>query len=396
MAITKLGLYNNALTTLGERTLVTDTDDTESRYRLDVVWDMNAVNYCLDLVKPHWATAVAKLSTASTSASHDLDSVHDLPNDYLSMVGLFSDANLDQRVQRYFIEDRTIACDYDPVYIRYVKDGPADSFTNWTPAVAEVVQSYLAMRIAAYVAPSRVAELETTFSNTVEVARGLEGAKEPPTRARKSVTTLSAEWLKIYNDALQILGLDEMLSADENSRARVTLDKALETDIVKDTLEEINWHFPHRTVKLDYNPSLEPEWGYPYAFDIPEDIVRLRGVFTDEFCRNPLFDYNDEDGILFAHVQTIYLNYIPDDDLDNPAVWTANFKRLIAASMAVQAGPTLRKEGADVENARIAHFERMSRSRSIDASQSPPQKIMEGTWVRSRVGAGRSSYRGRP
>ena len=48
MTISKLSLYNNALLLVGQRPLITDTDDTETRLRLDTVYDQDANDYCLE------------------------------------------------------------------------------------------------------------------------------------------------------------------------------------------------------------------------------------------------------------------------------------------------------------------------------------------------------------
>lgn len=393
MVIDKLSLYNNALQEIGERKLSSTSDDTEARYKLDTAWDLGAVEFCLDLVKPHWATSVKKLNTPTTSAEHDLGSVHALPANYVALVGLFSDAKLDQRVHRYLIEDRTIACEFATVYLRYVKNDPASSFTNWTPNFARVVAAYLAREIVGSVAPAKTDFITNWFTEAVETAITLEGFKEPDVRSSRSTNTINALWLKIYNDALQCMHMPHMIDANDDSQARSALDIALDNDLVENLLEEINWAFPHTLVKITQDPSLEPDWGYRYVFNKPSDILRLRGIFQDEYARHPLKDYADEGGNFYCELTELWLDYIPNTSLEDPSSWPANFRKLVAATMARDAAGSV--PGANVLAAEAAYKERLNRSKSIDANQSPPVRIASGSWVRSR-GGNRRDYRGRP
>lgn len=391
--IDQVSLYNNALVAIGERKLSSISEDREPRHKLDTIWNLGAVEYCLDLIKPHWATTVVKLNSPSASAQHDLDEVHTLPAAYLSLVGLYSDSKLDQPVNRYIIEGRTIACEYDPVYLRYVSNAPASSFTNWTPNFAQVVVAYLAKELAATYAPSRRDELRTSFESAVQAAIQVEGFKEPGARSSRTTNTLNAPWLKVYNDALQIMGLPHMVDAFDDSAARVALDVALNNDLVQDLLEEYSWHFPSKIVKIDYDPSLETDWGYEYAFNKPADMVRFMGIFTDDRQKQPLKRYHDESGNFYADVTEIYIHYISDDDLDNPANWPVIFRKLVAAQMARDAAPSIPM--ANIDNVMYVHKDRIDTAQNTDAFQSPPQVIGQGAWVSSR-GAYRNSGRGRP
>lgn len=394
----KLTVYNTALLKLGQRRLSGLTENQPSRHKLDTAWDSGPVEYCLDLVKPHWATAVARLNTPATSSAHDLDSVHSLPADYLALVEVYSDAKLDQRVHRYLIQDRTIVCEFATVYVRYVKSTPATVYTNWTPNFHELVSTYVAQLLVDDVNPTRAEMVKKEFVELVEASRQLEGIKEPPSRSAAARRTVSNEWLKVYNDALQIAGLPHMVNAGDDTPARTALDVALENDLVLDLMEEANWNFAHNIVQIYYDPSLETDFGYTYAHNKPEDIVRLRGIFQDEYLRAPLRDYDDIGENIFCDLQIIYLDYIASTMVEDPSSWPASFRKLVAARMCYDARSVLARMGADVNNIDKVYEQRLNQAKNSDAMQSPPRIIRAGSWVRARTDAFRrnTSYLGRP
>jgi len=160
MALDKLALYNNALLLIGQRKLSLITENRPSRHYLDGAYDLGAVDYCLEIVQPHFASKVVTLNTPATSSEHGLDSVHTLPTDYVKVVGIFSDEKLDQPVTRYIIEGNTIACEHAVIYVRYTSNLLAETYTNWAPSFARVVSSYLAREISIKAAPDEYKKIE--------------------------------------------------------------------------------------------------------------------------------------------------------------------------------------------------------------------------------------------
>jgi hypothetical protein len=392
MAADKLTLYNDALLLLGQRFLSAVDEDREPRYLLDHAYDAGASDYCLQLVKPRFATVTTKLNSPSTSSVHDLDSVHALPADFLEVVGVYSDSKLDQPISRYIIDGTTLACEYDTVYLRYTSNGGA--ITTWTPSFDKVVAAYLAQYIAIKVSPDDLGALVEHFNSTAKAAAELEGEKEPAKRSAATTVTLTDAWRHIYNDALLVLGLDEITSNTDDSNRRSKLDRTLDSDLVQDLLEDTGWNFALNSQKIDYNPSVEPEWGWPYVFDKPSDLYRLDGMYMDEYLQVPLRDYIEEGDRWFTNYDTIYVEYVSSNFLSNPNLWPAFFKRLVAARMANDAAMSLRAEGADPAYATQVYKERLSGAKGNDAVVSRPRKLAQGNWTKARR-AGRN-YRGRP
>jgi len=123
MAVTQLTLYNDALLLIGQRALASTSEARESRYRLDAVYsDIGAINYCLEICEPTFARKSVKLNSPATSSVHDLDNVHTLPADYVSLIGVYSDSKFDIPIERYILETNTIACEFATIYVRYTSN----------------------------------------------------------------------------------------------------------------------------------------------------------------------------------------------------------------------------------------------------------------------------------
>lgn len=389
MAIDQLGLYNDALLILGQTQLTSLTEDREPRYRLDGAYSRDAVRYCLELIKPNFASKTAILSTPGAGSTFDY--VHTFPGDYVTVITPFSDKKLDQEINRYTIEGKTLLCDYDIVYLRYTSDGYA--ITDWTASFFRVMGAYLARECATRLSPDEFAKVEATFEKRVAEAQALEQAKTPDPRSSSTTVTLTNAWRKVYNDALLIMGLDEITSNTDDSNRRTKLDRSLDVGLVADMLEDTGWQFGMTSVEIQFDPSAEPSWGYQRALRKPTDMHRLDGIYTDEYMRVPLRLYKDEGDYWFCDYDGLYVSYISTTFLSSPDEWPTYFRRLVAARMAKDTAPSLRNEGADIQNANIVFEERESSGKSIDAMQSPPHKLAEGTWTTSRF---RGGYRRRP
>lgn len=381
MAIDRLSLYNDALRILGERKLASLSENREPRHRLDDVYDFGAIDLCAEMAKPRFASKVKKLDTFSTSTEHAFPNVFDLPNDYLVLVQVFSNDTLDEPVTRFFQEGRTIATDHDVVYVRYISSTSAADLTLWLQSFARVVSSYLAREVAPRLNPDLIEVTSEKFNEYLQAFLQSDASEETRPRSRPPTTTLSTDWLNIYNDALFLLGLDQLITPNDDSERRVKLDKALDQALVEYHLENTAWQWAVTSTKIDYNPSLEPEWGYQRAFDKPDDLLRIDGVFVDEYFVEPLKNYADEGDTIFAEQDELYLHYVPNTALSQPSSWPAFFKKLIAADLARHAALSL---GADPTRALEAYEERERSAFSNDAMASPPQRIASGNWVEAR------------
>ncbi len=390
MALTQLGLYNDALLILGQRQLTSLSEDREPRYRLDSAYTVDAIRYCLELVKPNFATRTLLLESPTTATTFAYS--HAFPSNYVTVVRPFSNSRLDQPINRYIIQGKNLLTDFASVYLRYVADDYA--ITDWDPSFFRVVAAYLAKECATRLSPDEYEKVATTFSNRVKEVMDLESLKVARDAPAAPASTLTNAWRAIYNDALLIMGLDEITSNNDDSNRRVKLSRALDAGIVSDLLEDTGWQFGTASVKLIYDLSIEPSFAYTRAIAKPANLHRIDGIYLDEYMNTALKHYMDEAGYFFCDYDVIYLNYVSTDYLANPDGWPTYFKRLVAARMAKDTASSLRNEGADPVRADEIYLERKSSAMSNDAMASPPRLIAEGSWVKSRY---RGNYRrGRP
>lgn len=392
MTVSKLALYNDALLLVGERQLSSLSEDHEPRYLLDSAWDLGATDYCLTAVKPVSQRTTVKLNTPATSSAHGLDSVHTLPSDCVALVGVYLDEKLDQPITRFIQEGSTIACEFATVYVRYVTNG--NDVSTYDVIFAEVVSAYLARKVVGKIAPDEVARVEAAFQTAIKIALDVESQREPLVRSRAASGTLSADWINIYNDALTILGRGDKKITDgtNDSSERSILDSVVDAGLVKEVLEDTGWFWAQKSTKSDYDTNIDPDWGYAYAHPLPDDMHRLDGVFADEYMRQAVRFYHQEESVIYSDETTLYLNYVSSDFITTPASWPTKFKKLVSAKLAADAGPSI--PNADVAYAVKLYEDRESSAMSADVMQSPPRVLATGSWVNSRYRG--PSYRGRP
>lgn len=142
--------------------------------------------------------------------------------------------------------------------------------------------------------------------------------------------------LSLYNDALTMAGERALASLTENVEARLLLDQVWDNNGVDACLEEGQWMFAMRTVRIDYDPGIEPDFGYSRAFDKPDDWLLTSSVCEDEFFRVPLRRYTDESGFWFSDLDTLYVRYVSNDSSygGDLSLWPRSFTEFVAAHFA--------------------------------------------------------------
>ena len=208
-----------------------------------------------------------------------------------------------------------------------------------------------------------------------------------------------ASKLSIYNDALRLCSERKLTSLTENREAKRLLDAAWSDGrtegSVKRCLEMGQWAFARRTQQTDYSPSITPSFGYRYAFNQPNDMVRVCGVFQDEYCTTPLLQYVDERRYWYADLQTIYVQFVSNDisygaDL---SLWPETFAKTVAADLAHEIVGNLTQD--DKTAARVVREWTywMKEAKAIDAMNRPTQYLPQGSWLRSRLRGSRYDSR---
>lgn len=142
--------------------------------------------------------------------------------------------------------------------------------------------------------------------------------------------------LQVYNGALLLVGELRLANLSEVREARYVLDDVWNDNGVRYCIEQAQWHFAMRASRLDYEPSIQPDWGYQRGFTKPDDWVATSGVFQDQYLKTPLTDYADEVGYWFTDRDEIFVKYVSDDTsygLDL-ARWPSTFTDYVKAYFA--------------------------------------------------------------
>ena len=209
---------------------------------------------------------------------------------------------------------------------------------------------------------------------------------------------MTATKLSLYNGALRLCNERKLASLSENREPRRLLDDVWgdggATDgSIRHCLQLGQWTFATRTALVDYSPSVEPSFGYRYAYDQPTDMVRLIGLCQDEFFKMPLLDYVDERGYWYAPLQTIYVRYTSNDEgygLDY-SLWPESFVKLVEAHLASEIIGNLTQSSSGLIDKVEKLFQRaLSSAKSLDAMNTPTRFFPPGGWSRSRVGRNRN------
>lgn len=115
--------------------------------------------------------------------------------------------------------------------------------------------------------------------------------------------------IKLFNKALAHLSTIRLNTLVENRPERIALDDVYD-DVLQSCLEAGLWKFAKRTVMLDADTGVEPEFGPQYAFSRPTDFVRMMGFASDERLTAELQEWIDENEVWYADTTPLYLQYV--------------------------------------------------------------------------------------
>lgn len=192
--------------------------------------------------------------------------------------------------------------------------------------------------------------------------------------------------LSIYNGALLMTGSRRLASLSENVESRRVLDTIWDSGALRHCLEKGFWNHAMRTQMLDYSPSITPAFGYRYAFDKPEDLVKIVSLCTDEYFTYPLHRVQDEGNYWFADEQQLYVRYVSDDasyGLDY-SKWPDSFTRYVEGYFALRAIKRLTDSQTDAEDLKKEVKSLLREAKANDALKEPTTYTVPTGWQRAR------------
>jgi len=194
--------------------------------------------------------------------------------------------------------------------------------------------------------------------------------------------------LGLYNGALRQIKERALDGVSDDVPPRYSLDGVYD-DSLQACLEAGLWNFATRTIEIDASTTIEPPFGFAYAFEQPDDFVRLISISASDTQYPTLDEYSDEAGIWYANANTLYVSYVSNDDeygLDLSR-WPQSFVRAVELDLAVLIAPHITNFSANELIALQKRADRaMANARSKDAANQAVLRPPPGRLVRSRIG----------
>ena len=193
--------------------------------------------------------------------------------------------------------------------------------------------------------------------------------------------------LKLYNKAAGHLSTVRLASTTEAHKTRYELD-AVYDDTLQACLEKGLWKFGKRTVHLEYDTAITPDFGPAYAFAQPDDYVRTFAFCTDEMLENEVEDYLEENGVWYAPVTDIYLAYLSNDASYglNLGLWTENFAEYVGAQLALNCALPITRDKFTRNDLLTLSSNYLKVAKRLDAVDEPIKRKPMGRLVQSRLG----------
>ena len=192
--------------------------------------------------------------------------------------------------------------------------------------------------------------------------------------------------LNMYNNALMVLGERSIAALTDAVESRRLLDQVWSSNGVIKCLEEGQWNFATRSIQIDYDPDIDPGFGYTRAFPHPSDYVLTAGVCSDEFFKEPLLEYKDEGGHWYANLDTLYVSYVSSDDQYGLNIndWPGWFDDFVAADFAHKIAFKLTASKEKRDEALAERKRRKLLALNKNMMGQPTKFPPVGSWVRSR------------
>jgi hypothetical protein len=147
----KLSVYQGACLELGERKVVSLTEGSVMRRRLDTAWDSGVVRGCLE--RGQWNHAMRSIQldySPSVEPPFGLRRAFDKPTDWVRTCIVASDAYFSNALRRYSDETGYWFADLDTIFARYVSDDPSFgmNLSLWPNNFADFVHASMAHKVA--------------------------------------------------------------------------------------------------------------------------------------------------------------------------------------------------------------------------------------------------------
>jgi hypothetical protein len=199
---------------------------------------------------------------------------------------------------------------------------------------------------------------------------------------------LAEDKLAIYNGALRRVGARKLASLTENREPRRVLDDAWgDTDnLVKKALAKGEWNFSIIAAQVDASPSVDPDFGFTYAYDKPADFLRMAAISANDRFVPPLDarGYADEAGYWFADHQVIYIRYVSAETGLVSSGWPDLFRQYLECYLASEVCERLTNSRTKRQELLADADDALRGAKSNDSMNEGTKPLPRGSWSRSR------------
>jgi len=146
----KLSIYQGAAAALGDRKIVSLTEQRGIRRDLDNAWDRGGVKTCLQMGMWHFATRTVKYDySPSVEPPFGLKRAFNKPDDWVRTCGVCQDEFYKVPLLEYVDEAGFWFANLDTIYVRFVSslDDYGMDFSKWPPNFARFVELWFAWSI---------------------------------------------------------------------------------------------------------------------------------------------------------------------------------------------------------------------------------------------------------
>lgn len=415
MGTTAIALYNGALRLIKERRLSTISDAVPSRYLLDDVY-AGAKAYVLE--QGQWAFASRSTSIAGSASSNRGYSYRfTKPTDFVRLISISGSSTYYPPLEAYAEDGTYWFSNQTTIYITYVSNDASygGDLTKWPETYSRAVEAFMAVEIAPHLTnqPQLIAFAQESYESALKIAL----AKDCINRTSRIV---SAGTLSIYNGALRLLKKRLITNFDDRTIARRIYDASGEKgapnqpgrpptlpasdvedemvlrrlldeaydDAVEHCLADSLWNFASRTVAIEAETDIEPEFGYNYTFEKPDDFIRLVAIADNGFLYPTLDEYLDEGQYWHANVDPLYVQYVSDDTSAgrDESLWPITFKKAVEAYLALEIAPSAGMSANFIAGLNDEFRRRLRDARSKDSANQAAMRPSPGRLLLARTG----------
>lgn len=310
MAVTKLGVYREALRLIGEHDIASTSVDEEPRYVLDAAYD-NAVLYCLSLGWWRFAFITTAPSTSSDTGTPGYTYGFSLPSGWLRThsVGVLNGTRVIPVDWMHVTSSTKILVKHSSVVLNYTKAETDE--TKWPDVFGKLVAAYLAFECCERISQSRATK---------------------------------GDLAKIMDDRLALARVSESLPPP-----LVLPQHAVEKTALA-LLEQGFWRFSMVTGAPSSTTS--PATGYAYAYTLPADYVRVYDVMVESSGKLRPVDWRIEGAKLSAKAASVRLQYVSNSYAD-PSKWTQGFADAVMTALELESAAASGAPADKIEPMRV-------------------------------------------